>query len=227
LHAHVAEQTDEHDACLAATGRTPVALLGDQGALGPNFTAVHATHVTPADIELLATRRCTCCICPTTERDLGDGIGPTEALAAAGVALVLGSDSHAVVDPFEEARAIELDARLEARRRGIHTPVELATAMTATGARSLGWSDSGALAPGRLADFVTVGLDGVRLAGTVPASAVPATVFAAGAADVTDVIIGGRHVVSGGRHRTVDVAQALATSIAAAWGDPASRVSPR
>jgi formiminoglutamate deiminase len=227
LHAHVAEQPAEHDACLAATGRTPVALLADHGALGPRFTAVHATHVTADDIELLAGRRCTCCVCPTTERDLGDGIGPTAALAAAGAALALGSDSHAVVDPFEEARAMELDARLDARRRGIHTPVELATALTAAGYRCLGWPDGGALAPGRLADLVTVALDGVRLAGTAPAAALSATVFAANAGDVTDVIIGGRHVVSGGRHRTVDVARALSTSIAAAWAEPASRTSPR
>jgi cytosine/adenosine deaminase-related metal-dependent hydrolase len=223
----VAEQPAEHDACVAATGRTPVALLAEHGALGAGFTAVHATHVTTDDIASLGSHRCTCCICPTTERDLGDGIGPTAALVAAGSPLAVGSDSHAVVDPFEEARAIELDARLRERHRGIHAPVELATAMTAGGYQALGWPDGGTLAPGRLADLVTVGLDGVRLAGTAPAAALAATVFAANAGDVTDVIVGGRHVVSEGRHRTLDVALALHRSITAAWAEPAESTRAR
>lgn len=222
LHAHVSEQPAENEACIAATGRTPVALLAAHGALGPDFTAVHATHLTAGDVAVLAGGRCTCCICPTTERDLGDGIGPTAELAAAGAPLAVGSDSHAVIDPFDEARAVELDARLHAVRRGIHSTEELATAMTAAGYRALGWREGGALAAGRLADFVTVTMNGVRLAGTPPAAALGATIFAATAADVTDVIIGGRHVVSGGRHRTIDVAEALSTSIAAAWAEPAS-----
>jgi cytosine/adenosine deaminase-related metal-dependent hydrolase len=223
----VAEQPAEVDASRAATGRTPVALLAEHGALGPHFTAVHATHLDGGDVALLGDGRCTCCICPTTERDLGDGIGPTAELAAAGVRLAVGSDAQAVIDPFEETRALELDARLRAGRRGVHSTVELVTAATSTGYRALGWGDGGALAAGRLADFVTVGLDGVRLAGTTPAAALGSTIFAAGAVDVTDVVIGGRHVVAAGRHRTIDVAAALATSIAAAWAEPPRRAGVR
>lgn len=227
LHAHVSEQPAENEACLAVTGRTPVALLAEHGALRAGFTAVHANHLSGDDIALLAGHHCTCCICPTTERDLGDGIGPTAELAAAGVRLAVGSDSHAVVDPFDETRALELDARLRGGRRGVHGIVELATAMTAAGYRALGWSDGGALAAGHLADLVTVALNGVRLAGTSHTAALGATVFAATSADVTDVVVGGRHVVAGGRHRTIDVAAALATSIAAAWAEPPSRVLAR
>ena len=46
--------------------------------------------------------------CPTTERDLADGIGPARELARVGCPLTLGSDSQAVIDLLEEARRVEL-----------------------------------------------------------------------------------------------------------------------
>src|SRR6185295_10875838 len=124
-HAHVSEQPAENDACLAAYGRTPMALLADAGALSSRFTAVHATHLTDADIGLLGGAAACCCVCPTTERDLADGIGRMSVLAEAGASLSLGSDSHAVIDSFEEARAVELDERLASGERGIHSPTAL------------------------------------------------------------------------------------------------------
>ena len=143
-------------------------------------------------------------MCPTTERDLADGVGPARDLAMAGSTLCVGSDSHAVVDLFEEARGIELDERLVSYRRGIHTPEALLGAATSAGHRALGWPDAGRLAPGALADFVTVGLDSPRLAGTTADSVVASLVFAASAADVTDVVVGGRRVVVAGRHQLIE-----------------------
>jgi cytosine/adenosine deaminase-related metal-dependent hydrolase len=154
------------------------------------------------------------CLCPTTERDLADGIGPAAALAAAGSPLCLGSDSNAVVDLFEEARAVELDERLASGRRGNHRPDDLLAAATEAGMAALGW-DAGRLAPGRLADLVTVGLDSVRLAGTRPAEAADHLVFAATAADVTSVVASGRQIVQDGHHLLVgDVPAALTRAIA-------------
>lgn len=84
LHVHLSEQTAENDACLAAHGRTPTRLLADHGVLGPATTGIHNTHLTPEDIELLGASRTGTCMCPTTERDLADGIGPADALQRAG-----------------------------------------------------------------------------------------------------------------------------------------------
>jgi len=204
LHVHVSEQRAENEGCLAAYGRTPTRLLGDEGALGPRTTAVHATHLEQADVRLLGAERTAICICPTTERDLADGVGPARALAMAGSPLCVGSDSHAVVDLFEEARGIELDERLVRLRRGIHTPEALLEAATRAGHRSLGWSEAGCLAPGALADFVTVGLESTRLAGTRRDALVASLVFAATGADVTDVVVGGRRVVQAGRHQLIE-----------------------
>jgi len=215
LHAHVSEQPAENEACLAAYGRTPVALLAGAGALSERFTAVHATHLADGDLELLGSARAACCLCPTTERDLADGIGPAGALARAGAPLCLGSDSNAVIDLFEEARAVELDERLATRVRGHHAASALLRAATATGNERLGWREGGRIAPGALADLVTVSLDGVRLAGTDAAHAVESLVFAATAADVRHVTVGGRAVVRDGAHVTLDVAGELRAALGA------------
>jgi formiminoglutamate deiminase len=215
LHLHLSEQRAENQACLAATGRTPAALAEAAGVLGSRTTAVHATHLTGDDVARLGASRTTACLCPTTERDLADGIGPASALAAAGSPLCLGSDSHAVVDPFEEARAVELDERLATERRGHHRPEDLLAAATAAGMRALGW-EAGRLAPGELADLVAVRLDSPRLAGARSPDLVDHLVFAATAADVTHVVVGGRPVVEDGHHLLVDdVPAALAGAIQA------------
>jgi len=218
LHLHLSEQRAENEACLAATGRTPATLAESAGVLGPRTTAVHATHLTEDDVARLGATRTTVCFCPTTERDLADGVGPARALADAGSPLCLGSDSNAVVDLFEEARAVELDERLATEQRGHHRPADLLTAATGPGMAALGWT-AGRLAPGQLADLVTVGLDSVRLAGTRPADAVDHLVFAATAADVTSVVASGRRVVEDGHHLLVgDVPAALHRAIAALDG---------
>ncbi|MDE0749923.1 MAG: formimidoylglutamate deiminase [Acidimicrobiales bacterium] len=215
VHVHLSEQPAENEACFAHHGRTPTELLHDAGLLGERLTAVHATHLTKADLGLLATTRSGVCLCPTTERDLADGIGPAGDLAAAGVPLSLGSDSHAVVDPFEEARAVELDERLTTMVRGTHPAAALLTAATAAGYAALGRNGGGLLAAGAPADLTTVGLDSVRLAGTDSDTALASVVFAATAADVTHVVVAGNVVVSDGVHTSVEVAAELDASIRA------------
>jgi formiminoglutamate deiminase len=165
LHVHLSEQVAENDACLAAYRCTPTAVLYDAGVLGPRTSVVHATHLTAADIRLLGGSDTFACLCPTTEADLADGIGPFGALAQAGCRLTVGSDSQAVIDLFEEARRIEMYERLSSRERGHFSADALGTAMTWDGHASLGWPDAGEIAPGSLADLVTVGLGSPRLAG--------------------------------------------------------------
>jgi formiminoglutamate deiminase len=216
LHAHLSEQVAENEACLAAYHGTPAEVLYEAGALSPRSTMVHATHLTARDLELLGGSRAFACLCPTTEADLADGIGPAGALTSAGSALTVGSDSQAVIDLFEEARRVEQYERLATGHRGNFTADALARAATLDGHASLGWPDAGEITAGALADLVTVALDSLRLAGTAPASALESVIFAATAADVRTVVIGGRDVVRGGRHVLVpDVPAALAAAIRA------------
>ncbi len=215
VHAHLSEQPLENAESRAAFGGTPAEVLYEAGALGPRTTLVHATHLAARDVELLGGSRSTVCMCPLTEADLADGVGPAPALAAAGSPLALGSDGHSAIDLIEEARWLELSQRLATRRRGHFSADDLAAAATAGGHACLGWPDAGEIAPGAHADLVTLSLDSPRLAGGAgdPLEAV----FTAGtAADVRHVVTGGVDVVRDGRHLLVaDVPGELAAAVGA------------
>ncbi|HCT76705.1 MAG TPA: formimidoylglutamate deiminase [Micromonosporaceae bacterium] len=207
IHAHVSEQRAENEACQALHHCSPVELLAERGVLQEGFTAVHATHLSQTDINLLSTAYA--CFCPTTERDLGDGIGPARLLKDAGARLTLGSDSHAVIDFFEESRALELNERLASESRGHFTAAELLEAATAHD--SLGWTDAGRIAVGQRADLVTVSLGSPRTAGVDPRG----ILFAASPADITHVMVDGRPIVRDGEHAFIDVPHELREAICA------------
>jgi formiminoglutamate deiminase len=211
LHLHLSEQPAENQACQCFYGLTPTALLHAEGLLGRETTAVHATHLTEGDIALLGATHTTACFCPTTERDLADGIGPARALAEAGSPLSLGSDQHAVIDLIEEARVLEMHERLGSLQRGRFRSDELLSA--ATRHESLGWGDAGWLEPGSRADLVAVRLDSRRTAGSAPEQ----VLLAASAADVDTVVVDGRVVVTGGEHRLGDVGMLLQKAIQPLW----------
>ncbi len=213
LHVHVSEQPAENEACLAAFGCTPTELLADAGAIGPLTTAVHATHASAEDLTRLGAAGATVCLCPTTERDLADGIGRADLLERAGVRLSLGTDGHAVIDPFEEARAVELDLRLATLERGHLGGRALLEALTGHGQESLGFPDAGRLERGARADLVAVDVRSVRTAGLRIDEAADGVVFSAGAADVTDVLIDGRRIVRDRAHVLGDVGALLAEAI--------------
>ena len=218
VHAHLSEQPAENADSLAAYGRTPAQVLYEAGVLGPRSTVVHATHLLREDIDVLGASQTCCCLCPTTEADLADGIGPARALAAAGCPISLGSDSNAVIDLLAEARWLELTQRLASRRRVHFTADELARAATVAGHACLGWPDAGEIMPGALADLVTIGLDSLRLAGAddEAGAVLGSVVFAATSSDVRHVVAGGRDVVRDGRHLLVeDVPAELAAAIRA------------
>ncbi|MEU5521180.1 formimidoylglutamate deiminase [Streptomyces sp. NPDC047860] len=216
LHVHVSEQTAENDACREAHGCTPAQLLAQHGVLGPRTTGIHNTHLTAEDIFLIGGSGTGTCMCPTTERDLADGIGPAAALQNEGSPLCLGSDSHAMIDLFEEARAMELDERLRTRTRGHWTAAALLRAASADGHAALGWDGVGIIEAGARADLVTIALDSVRTAGPLPRLGAETAVFAATAADVRHTIVSGRHVVRDGEHTLVpDVPEALAQAVEA------------
>ena len=192
LHIHLAEQPAEVEECKAVEGCTPTELLEREGVLGPDLTAVHAIHVDDHDISLLGAHQVSICACATTERDLGDRVGPMRALADAGCPLSVGSDSNAVIDILEEARGLELDQRRATGRRVLHQPEELLRAATVNGMRALGW-EAGELKPGMLADFVTLDQPGQALWRYMD---VGYLVYGYSACDVTNVVVGGKTVVS-------------------------------
>ncbi|GAA1001950.1 formimidoylglutamate deiminase [Subtercola frigoramans] len=198
LHIHLSEQPAENDACREATGRTPTELLHDVGLLRPTLSAVHATHLTPNDVGLLGEAGGTVVMCPTTEADLGDGIGPARALRDAGVRIALGTDQHAVIDPFLEARGLEYGERLASGQRGRFSPQELLAAMGSGGSASVG-RPVGLIEPGQPCDFIEVDPGSARTSG----SELGQIVMTGTAADVMSVVIGAERVARRGVHETL------------------------
>jgi formimidoylglutamate deiminase len=210
VHMHVAEQPAETSACLAEHGRTPVAFLDHENLLTPNFTGVHAIHITQEEARKLARARAIVCACPTTERNLGDGIVPAEMLLAEGVSVALGTDSHAQIDLLEDARELEYHLRLQKLGRallapaGDDSPSALARALfdcaTINGARSLN-APGGTLDVGRAADFFTVALDDSSIAGAAPDDLLSCIVFGLARTALREVFVGGKQLVSEGQHQ--------------------------
>lgn len=201
LHIHVSEQQAEINQCLAATRVRPVELLERVGFLGPRTTLVHATWLSEAELDLIAQRQASVSLCPSTEQDLGDGLGEAAALLERGVEVHLGSDSHVLLDFFEEMRLLEGHERLKRLKRNVLararegalrvlTPT-LWHAATRAGARAIG-RDTGRLEVGCPWDAFTIALDAPQWDGLAPKEIPAALICAGNASMVKEVFVGGR-----------------------------------
>jgi formimidoylglutamate deiminase len=209
VHMHVAEQPAEIAACLEEHKRTPVALLDAEGFLGERFTAVHGIHITTEEAQALARARALVCACPTTERNLGDGIIRADLLFAETVRVSLGTDSHVQIDLLEDARELEYHLRLQKLERAVLSiePDETLSSLagqlfdcaTLRGAESIG-ALSGTLEPGRQADFFTVDMDDLSIAGASSEELLASIVFGLSRTAVRDVCVGGRLIIEDGQH---------------------------
>lgn len=206
LHTHISEQPAENEACLAEYRQTPTSLLAENGILTPYTTLVHAIHMTATEFKQVAAVGSTICSCPTTERNLGDGIFPAEVAARLGIPVAFGTDSQAQIDILEDARQSEYHLRLRQRERGIldqFQDVEIAARLfdsaSGCGYRALG-IEGGSLAAGEPADFFTVDLDDLAILGVDQASLAAQIVFALGPSAIRDVAVAGRLVIEDGRH---------------------------
>jgi formimidoylglutamate deiminase len=213
VHMHVAEQTAEVEACIEEYRRSPVALLDTEGLLSEKFTAVHAIHVTPKAINGFARTKANVCACPTTERNLGDGVVPVDAYFNAGVPVSLGTDSQIQIDLLEDARELEYHLRLQRVSRNVLAATDdtdesglarrLFECATTSGATSIGF-DGGTIEPGAPADFFTVDLDDPSIAGSSPDNLLANIVFSLSRTAIKDVVVGGRRIVADGRHAQQD-----------------------
>ena len=203
IHMHVAEQPAEVAACIQEYGRSPVALLDTEGLLSERFTAVHAIHVTPKAVATLAESGAGVCACPTTERNLGDGVVPADLYFKANVPISLGTDSQIQIDLLEDARELEYHLRLQKTERNVLAPENeggtsaLATRLfecaTVNGAKAMGFH-GGELEPGAPADFFTVDLDDPSIAGASPDDLLAAIVFSLSRTAIREVAVNGKQL---------------------------------
>src|SRR5689334_2646483 len=207
VHMHIAEQPAEVSACIEEYGRSPVALLDTEGLLSRRFTAVHAIHVTPKAIASLARAGAIVCACPTTERNLGDGVVPVDAYFDAGVRVALGSDSQIQIDLLEDARELEYHLRLQKTARNVLAPSDddssaalarrLLDCATVRVAESIGFN-GGKLEPGAPCDFFTVDLDDPSIAGAATEDLLANIVFSLARTAVRDVVVAGKRIINHG-----------------------------
>jgi formimidoylglutamate deiminase len=205
IHIHIAEQTQEVDDCLAATGARPVRWLMNNAPVDKRWCLVHATHLNAMETERLAKSGAVAGLCPITEANLGDGVFPAHDFLAAGGAFGIGSDSNVLIDAAEELRTLEYAQRLTRRARnvlarapGSSTGGELFRAAVNGGAQALGVV--GGLRRGRPADFVTLDRAHPAMIGRDGDALLDSWVFAGRHGAIDGVWRGGRQVVSGGRH---------------------------
>lgn len=219
VHMHLSEQPKEISACANEHGLRPVELVHDVGLLSERFTAVHAIHLSPDEERMLGEARATVCACPSTERNLGDGVVPADRLLETGAHLALGTDGQTQIDLLEDARQLESHLRLIRLRRCVLDPgggdpdglvQRLLGFATRGGARSLGL-EGGSLAAGEAADFFTLALDHPALAG---ADSLGALLFGATVGAVRDVAVCGKRIVEDGRHPLAETSGRAFTALA-------------
>jgi len=206
IHMHVSEQPAEIDACRAEYGMTPFEFLDNLDLLTPDFTAIHAIHLHSGEVERMARGKITVGACPTTERNLGDGILCADTLIDAGISIAFGTDSHTQTDALEQARELESNLRLTHLQRAVldgrqgeSLPRLLFDFATTAGARSL-HLDTGTFAPGKPADFFTVDLSEASIAGSLPEELLTNMVFSMSPRGIRDVIVAGKPVLGQGQH---------------------------
>ncbi|HET9788967.1 MAG TPA: formimidoylglutamate deiminase, partial [Pyrinomonadaceae bacterium] len=213
VHMHVAEQPAEVSSCIEEYGRSPVALLETEGLLSERFTGVHVIHITPKAARMLAQSGAMVCACPTTERNLGDGIIPVDRFLRENVRVSLGTDSQIQIDLLEDAREMEYHLRLQRmerivlveREESAHSALasRLFDCATINGAQSIR-SPGGSLEPGLPADFFTIDLNDPSIAGASPEDLLTSIVFSLSRSAVKDVVVGGKRIVEDSRHASQD-----------------------
>jgi len=215
VHIHVSEQTKEVEECVAWCGRTPMAELDRDFGLDERWNLVHATHITPEEIEIVSKARATVALCPTTEGNLGDGFFPAEEYFARHGIFGIGTDSQISVDPREDLRLFEYGRRLKAQKRAISGDQCVPNVgawlwlNAAAGSEKPCAAPVGKLQKGYRADFLVLNSGSPNLYQRVGDTLLDSFVFAsAGNSDIRDVFIGGKRVIVDGRHPAEEQARA-------------------
>ncbi len=206
IHIHIAEQVKEVEDCLAWSGRRPVAWLLDHAPVDRRWCLIHATHLDAQEVLGIAASGAVAGLCPITEANLGDGIFEGVDYVAAGGLFGVGSDSNVEISAPGELRQFEYSQRLKHRarnvlaaREGRSTGRSLYDNALAGGARALG-RRVGAIEPGHRADLVVLDAGHPDLVAVSGDRWIDAYVFVAGKAPIDTVLVGGKTLVSGGRH---------------------------
>jgi len=222
IHIHIAEQTAEVEACLAHSGKRPVEWLLDSQPVNERWCLIHATHVSKQEWQDIAQSGAIVGLCPTTEANLGDGLFPLSEFIEQGGKWGIGSDSHISIDTREELRLLEYGLRLARQERSVlagaagsegtvdtgasvagHVGAFLWGSAAQGGAKALG-QPIGEIAVGKRADLIVLDKSKLAFAGAACGQIMDALVFAGQPNPITDVMVAGKWVIEGGKHKDED-----------------------
>ncbi|MCP5156886.1 MAG: TRZ/ATZ family hydrolase [Ectothiorhodospiraceae bacterium] len=214
VHMHVHETADEVARAIEATGCSGLDRLERLGLLSDRLVAVHMTQLTELDIERLATHAVHVVHCPESNLKLASGFCPVARLVDAGVNVAIGTDGAASNNDLSmlgELRTASLLAKGVAGDASAFPAWQALHAATLGGARALGLDEIiGSLRPGKQADLAAIDLAAIETSPVYhPLSDL---VYAASAAQVTDVWVAGRRLLAARELLTLDVAEIAETA---------------
>jgi formimidoylglutamate deiminase len=221
IHIHIAEQSQEVDDCLAATGLRPIEWLCRNAAPDRRWQLVHATHATLEEIHAVARAGAGVVLCPATEANLGDGIVDLPAWLREGVPVSLGSDSNVARSAMEELRLLEYAQRLGRRVRCVAAAPQQGEPSTAArlwsqverGGAAAGGFERWGLEVGARADLLVVDVDAPALLGVPASHLLDALMFSSPIRPFRDVLVAGRWV---SRDHRADQGEAIGQRFTAA-----------
>lgn len=200
VHMHLHETEEEIRESQRAHGLRPIARMEKLGLLGPNLIAVHAVHLEPQEIALLARLGASIAHCPSSNLKLASGIAPVAEMLDAGINVGLGTDGAASnnrLDIFTEMRLAALLAKASAAKADVLPAHQALRMATLNSAKALGLEQTiGSIVQGKSADLCAVNLQSIELSPCYdPASHL---VYTAGREHVSDVWVRGRHLLNEG-----------------------------
>ena len=205
FHIHIAEQTKEVEDCLSWSGQRPVEWLLNNQNVGKHWCLIHATHMTALERLGLANSGAVAGLCPITESNLGDGIFDGVDYVKQGGRIAIGSDSNILISATEELRTLEYSQRLRDRSRNLLVTENASTGraiinqVLAGGAQSSG-RKIGSLTVGYRADIITLDSNHPALLARSQDGWLDGWIFAANSPAISNVWVGGQHLVSDGKH---------------------------
>ncbi|MDJ0941041.1 MAG: amidohydrolase family protein, partial [Woeseiaceae bacterium] len=207
VQIHLHETATEVENAVRETGRRPFERLDDLGLVNSSLLAVHAVHMLEAEVERMADVGAAIAHCPKSNLKLASGIAPVADYLSAGVNVGIGTDgaaSNNTLDMLSEARTAALLAKARSGDAGSLSAARALRLATLDSAAALGLDATiGSITPGKWADLACVDLS--RLHSQPLYDPVSQLIYTARADQVSDVWVGGRHVLESGEFTHIDI----------------------
>ncbi len=199
VQIHLHETEGEITAAVEETGERPFERLDRLGLVNSLMLAVHAVHLSDDEVARMADANVAIAHCPRSNLKLGSGIAPVGRYLEAGIRVGLGTDgaaSNNALDMLSETQTAALISRVSGAEDLSATNALAMATMGSANALGVG-RQIGSIEAGKWADLTCVDLSPVHSQPIY--DPVEQLVFASRADQVSDVWVGGRHVLDAGR----------------------------